>query len=199
VSRAVHTFNITLPKRRSNLSTRIEFDLPSSLFGQFNSPKVTVVTRSVGAGLINKAEHLVAETWWQRLEPVKDDPCGAAASSIMLLDDILPPRNRLSSYGGSFLRTALTCIRHTNSELPGEQSREANERGQPLFMSYCPRRTFVFEGDLRLSVQALCGSYVLLDPVSGCDSVRGTQIGVVDLLSHREHRDLPVADAMHFV
>jgi uncharacterized protein (DUF302 family) len=42
-------------------STRIEFDQPSSLFGQFDNPEVTIVARSLDtklANLINKAERL---------------------------------------------------------------------------------------------------------------------------------------------
>ena len=45
-------------------STRIEFDQPSSLFGQFNNPEVTAVARSLDAklaSLIKKAELLVTE------------------------------------------------------------------------------------------------------------------------------------------
>lgn len=45
-------------------STRIEFDQPSSLFGQFNNPEVTVVARSLDAklaSLIKKTELLVTE------------------------------------------------------------------------------------------------------------------------------------------
>ena len=40
-------------------STRVEFDLPSSLFGQFDSPEVTAVAKSLDmklANLIKKAE-----------------------------------------------------------------------------------------------------------------------------------------------
>jgi uncharacterized protein (DUF302 family) len=46
-------------------STRIEYDQPSSLFGQFNNPEVTDVARSLDAkltSLIKKAELLVAES-----------------------------------------------------------------------------------------------------------------------------------------
>jgi len=42
-------------------STRIEYDRPSSLFGQFNNPEVTTVARSLDeklANLIKKAERL---------------------------------------------------------------------------------------------------------------------------------------------
>ncbi len=45
-------------------STHIEFDQPSSLFGQFNNPEVTAVARSLDAKLarlIKKAELLVTE------------------------------------------------------------------------------------------------------------------------------------------
>lgn len=45
-------------------STRIEYDRPSSLFGQFDNPEVTAVARSLDAklaGLINKAEHPATE------------------------------------------------------------------------------------------------------------------------------------------
>ncbi len=34
-------------------STRVEFDLPSSLFGQFNNPEVTAVARSLDVKLVN--------------------------------------------------------------------------------------------------------------------------------------------------
>ena len=43
-------------------STRIEYDQPSSLFGQFNNPEITAVARSLDgklASLINKVKHLV--------------------------------------------------------------------------------------------------------------------------------------------
>jgi uncharacterized protein (DUF302 family) len=43
-------------------STRIEYDQPSSLFGQFENPEVTAVARSLDAklaSLINKVIHLV--------------------------------------------------------------------------------------------------------------------------------------------
>jgi uncharacterized protein (DUF302 family) len=43
-------------------STRIEYDQPSSLFGQFDSPEVTAVARLLDAklaSLINKVKHLV--------------------------------------------------------------------------------------------------------------------------------------------
>ena len=46
-------------------STRIEFDQPSSLFGQFDNPEVTIVARSLDtklANLIKKAERLAKET-----------------------------------------------------------------------------------------------------------------------------------------
>jgi uncharacterized protein (DUF302 family) len=45
-----------------NRSTRVEYDQPSSLFGQFDNPEVTAVARLLDAklaSLINKAEHLV--------------------------------------------------------------------------------------------------------------------------------------------
>src|SRR5213594_1907769 len=45
-------------------STRIEFDQPSSLFGQFNNPEVTTVARSLDTkleNLIKKAERLAKE------------------------------------------------------------------------------------------------------------------------------------------
>jgi uncharacterized protein (DUF302 family) len=43
-------------------STHIEYDQPSSLFGQFDNPEVTAVARSLDAklaSLINKVKHLV--------------------------------------------------------------------------------------------------------------------------------------------
>ena len=46
-------------------STRIEFDQPSSLFGQFDNPEVTTVARSLDtklANLIKKAERLAKES-----------------------------------------------------------------------------------------------------------------------------------------
>ena len=46
-------------------ATRIEFDKPSSLFGQFNNPEVTVVAQSLDAklaSLIEKAEFLATES-----------------------------------------------------------------------------------------------------------------------------------------
>jgi len=46
-------------------STRIEFDQPSSLFGQFNNPEVTTVARSLDtklANLIKKAERSAKES-----------------------------------------------------------------------------------------------------------------------------------------
>ena len=46
-------------------TTRIEFDKPSSLFGQFNNPEVTVVAQSLDAKfacLIEKAELLATES-----------------------------------------------------------------------------------------------------------------------------------------
>ena len=46
-------------------TTRIEFDKPSSLFGQFNNPEVTVVAQSLDAklaSLIEKAELLATKT-----------------------------------------------------------------------------------------------------------------------------------------
>jgi uncharacterized protein (DUF302 family) len=46
-------------------STRIEFDQPSSLFGQFNNPDVTTVARSLDtklANLIKKAERSAKES-----------------------------------------------------------------------------------------------------------------------------------------
>jgi uncharacterized protein (DUF302 family) len=46
-------------------STRIEFDQPSSLFGQFDNPDVTTVARSLDtklANLVKKAERLAKET-----------------------------------------------------------------------------------------------------------------------------------------
>jgi uncharacterized protein (DUF302 family) len=46
-------------------STRIEYDQPSSLFGQFNNPDVTTVARSLDtklANLIKKVELLVKES-----------------------------------------------------------------------------------------------------------------------------------------
>jgi uncharacterized protein (DUF302 family) len=46
-------------------STQIEFDQPSSLFGQFNNPDVTTVARSLDtklANLIKKTEGLVKES-----------------------------------------------------------------------------------------------------------------------------------------
>ncbi len=44
-----------------NQSTRIEFDQPSSLFGQFNNPNVTTVAKSLDkklANFIQKAESM---------------------------------------------------------------------------------------------------------------------------------------------
>ncbi|GFE60042.1 DUF302 domain-containing protein [Geobacter sp. AOG2] len=46
-----------------DLATRIEYDQPSSLFGQFHNPEVTAVARSLDAklaNLINKVELIVA-------------------------------------------------------------------------------------------------------------------------------------------
>jgi uncharacterized protein (DUF302 family) len=46
-------------------STQIEFDQPSSLFGQFNNPDITTVARSLDtklANLIKKTEGLVKES-----------------------------------------------------------------------------------------------------------------------------------------
>ncbi len=46
-------------------STRVEFDQPSSLFGQFDNPDVTTVARSLDtklANLIKKAERLAKES-----------------------------------------------------------------------------------------------------------------------------------------
>lgn len=46
-------------------STRVEFDQPSSLFGQFNNPEVTTVAQSLDtklANLIKKAEWLTKES-----------------------------------------------------------------------------------------------------------------------------------------
>ena len=43
-------------------STHIEYDQPSSLFGQFHNPEITAVARSLDAklaSLINKVKHLV--------------------------------------------------------------------------------------------------------------------------------------------
>ena len=48
-----------------NHSTRVEFDQPSSLFGQFDNPDVTTVARSLDtklANLIKKAERLAKES-----------------------------------------------------------------------------------------------------------------------------------------
>jgi hypothetical protein len=46
-------------------STRIEFDQPSSLFGQFDNPEVTTVAQSLDtklANLIKKTERLAKES-----------------------------------------------------------------------------------------------------------------------------------------
>jgi uncharacterized protein (DUF302 family) len=46
-------------------STRIEFDQPSSLFGQFNNPDVMIVAKSLDtklANLIKKVERLAKES-----------------------------------------------------------------------------------------------------------------------------------------
>jgi len=48
----------------SNKSTRIDYDLPSSLFGQFNNDDITTVAKSLDSKLTNlicKTEHLAKE------------------------------------------------------------------------------------------------------------------------------------------